>query len=146
MLSEVQIKMSNMIDMQIMRYINLFERISRVSTTNCFVYNNTIIFAVPKKLVSKAIGKDAANVKQIYSILNKKARVIEERNIDQVDKFISDIIEPASFNKIDLKNGELILSANRQNKAALIGRNRQREQELEDILKKFYNIQKLKIM
>lgn len=138
--------MSNMIDMQIMRYINLFERISRVSTTNCFVYNNTIIFAVPKKLVSKAIGKDAANVKQIYSILNKKARVIEERNIDQVDKFISDIIEPASFNKIDLKNGELILSANRQNKAALIGRNRQREQELEDILKKFYNIQKLKIM
>jgi NusA-like KH domain protein len=138
--------MSNMIDMQIMRYINLFERISRVSTTNCFVYNNTIIFAVPKRLVSQAIGKNAENVKKIFEILRKKARVIEERNIDQLDKFISDVIEPSSFNKIELKNGELTLSANRQNKAALIGRNRQREQELEDILKKFYNIQKLKIL
>ena len=138
--------MSNIIDMQVMRYINLFERISHVSTTNCFVYNNIIIFAVPKKLVSRAIGKDASNVKQIYSILGKKARVIEERDIDQLDRFISDIVEPSSFNKIELKNGELTLSANRQNKAALIGRNRVREQELEDILKKFYNIQKLKIL
>ena len=54
--------MAGVIDMQLMRYINLFSRISKVSTTKCFTYNNQIIFAVPKDKVSMAIGKGAENV------------------------------------------------------------------------------------
>jgi NusA-like KH domain protein len=138
--------MSNTINMQVMRYINLFERISRVSTTNCFVYNNTIVFAVPKKLVSRAIGKDAENVRRVREILGKKARVIQERDINELDKFIADIVEPAEINGVSIENDVVVVNANRQNKASLIGRERAREKELQEILKSFYNLDKLKIV
>lgn len=138
--------MNNTIDMQLMRYINLLERTARVSTTRCFLYNNTIIFAVPKHLVSKAIGKDAVNVKHIRETIGKKVKVIEERGFEEIGKFIGDIVEPVEFNKVEVQNGEVIVSAGKQNKAALIGRERAREQELADILKQFYPIRGLKIV
>lgn len=138
--------MSNTIDMQSMRYINLFEKISRVSTTNCFSYNNTIVFAVPGREVSRAIGKGAGNVKQMQEILGKKVKVIQERDSSEIQKFIADLVEPVTFNKVEIIDGTVVVTAGRQSKAALIGRNRQREEELQEILKKFFNIDKIKIL
>ena len=51
--------------MQDIRYLNLFSRISRVNTKFCFMYNNTLIFCVPRKLIYKAIGRDGKNVKKL---------------------------------------------------------------------------------
>ena len=55
------------INMQTMRYLNLLDKESRVRTTTCFVYNNTIIFAVPPYLVSRAIGPNALNTKKLQN-------------------------------------------------------------------------------
>ena len=138
--------MANVINMQVMRYINLFERVTGVSTRHCFVYNNNLIFAVPKTKIFVAVGKAGQNMKKIAEILRRKIKVIAipEGKLF-VEKFISDIVEPVTFNKVDMKNSEIIINAGRQSKAALIGRNRAREKELEDILKSFFNIHKLKI-
>ena len=136
--------MNNTIDMQLMRYINLFERVSHVTTNKCFVYNNTIFFVVPKSLVSQAIGHDAENARKMSEILGKKIRVIALE--EEIDKFIVGIIEPYEFVKVETKDNLIILTANKQNKAGIIGRGRIREQELEDVLKKFFGIERLKIL
>jgi NusA-like KH domain protein len=138
--------MAKTIDMQFMRYINLFEKISRVSTTNCFVYNNVIIFAVPKELVSTAIGPGASNVKRMSETLRKKIKVVTMPTGDAgIKKFIEEIVEPIKLNSLELKDGIVIVSADRQGKAMLIGRNRVREQELTEILTKTLKVQGLKI-
>jgi NusA-like KH domain protein len=141
-------KMAGIIDMKLMRYINLFERVARVSTTNCFVYNNVIIFAVPKELVSKAVGKDGINVRRLGETLRRKIKVIAIANPEDdegMKKFISDIVSPIEFNKVEIKDNQVTINAGRQSKAALIGRGRQREKELNDILKNYFKIQKLRI-
>jgi NusA-like KH domain protein len=134
------------IDMQLMRYINLFERICRVSTTDCFVYNNVIIFAVPKSKVSLAIGKNGANMRKIGEVLRKRIKVIEmpQEGVG-VKKFVEAVVDPITFNKFEISNGMATISAGRQSKAALIGRGRSRQKELEDILIKAFNIRKLRI-
>ncbi|MDO8516614.1 MAG: hypothetical protein Q7S33_00670 [Nanoarchaeota archaeon] len=138
--------MAHTIDMQLMRYINLFEKVSHVSTTKCFIYNNTIFFAVPGKFVSKAIGPNAENMRQISGILRKRIKVVEMiEDINHIERFVNSIVEPVTFTKLEIKDNVVILNANMQSKAALIGRNRTREQELEDILKKFFGIEKLRI-
>ena len=53
------------IDMQTMRYINLLSDVAKVKTTNCFVYNASVIFAVPVYAVQKAVGPAGRNVKII---------------------------------------------------------------------------------
>lgn len=139
--------MNNTIDMQVMRYINLFEKVCRVSTTNCFVYNNNIIFAVPKDKVFQAVGKNGVNMKKLSEILRKKIKVVKKPNdISDIEEFVKEVVEPVDFNKIEVKDGVVMLTAGRQYKAALIGRNRVREQELEDILKKMFSVSKLKIL
>lgn len=140
--------MSNVIDMQLMRYINLFSRVSKVSTTKCFLYNNQIIFAVPKSKISTAIGKNASNVRKLREILRKQIKIVAIPNPEdskEISKFIEEVVEPVEFNSIEVKEDSLTINAGRQSKAALIGRNRIREKEMGDILKNYFKISKFKI-
>lgn len=139
--------MAEVIDMKLMRYLNVFEKVTRVSTRYCFLYNNTIIFAVPKSKVSKAVGKNGANVKKIGEIFRRKIKIIPLPNDkEEISEFVKNIVDPVTFNKVDIKNDEVVVNAGRQSKAALIGRGRIREKELEDILNTLFNIKKLRIM
>ncbi len=141
--------MAGTIDMQLMRYINLFERTTRVQTKRVFVYNNQIIFAVPRFKVSLAIGKGAVNVKRLNEILRRKIKVVAMPLVDsseEIGKFVEDVVAPVDFNKIEVRGDSVVLTAGRQSKAALIGRGRLREKELGDVLKNFFGIAKLKIV
>ncbi|HLC53610.1 MAG TPA: hypothetical protein VJK03_03625 [Candidatus Nanoarchaeia archaeon] len=124
------------IDMQTMRYINLLDRTTRVKTRKCFLYNNTIIFAVPKLFMSQAIGPDAAHIHAIQEQIGKKIRVIEEaRGLEDAPRFVESIVAPLAFKSLELKEGLFVLTAGSQSKAALIGRNRRREDELRQIVR-----------
>lgn len=134
--------------MQLMRYINLFGRTTKISTTKVFYYNNQIIFAVPKSKVSIAIGKGACNIKRMSETLRKKIRVIAMPAVDDVEgikKFVLDTVAPIEVNGVEMKGGSIVVNGGRQSKAALIGRGRQREKELGDVLKTFFSISNVKI-
>lgn len=122
--------------MQTMRYINLLDRASRVKTSKCFVYNNTIIFAVPRDMISRAIGPAGVNIRAIQEKLGKKVKVISEANeILDAERFVRDVVSPLRFKSLELKDNVFILTAGSESKAALIGRNRRRLDELNQILK-----------
>ena len=128
--------------MQTMRYINLLDRESRVKTSKCFVYNNTIIFAVPKEKISKAIGPNASNVRSLQEKLGKRVRIIGQVDgKEEAEKFIQDIVAPVKFKSVELNKEGLIMTAgNNQNKASLIGRNKRRLLELSKIVKDMFEI------
>lgn len=130
------------IDMQIMRYINLLDRASHVKTTKCFVYNNTIFFAVPKSMMSRAIGPNALNIREMQDKLDKRVKIIEEPSgVGDSIRFISDIVDPVRFKSVDIRDNELVITAgNTQSKASLIGRNKRRMEELNQIVKDTYNL------
>ncbi len=131
--------MGSTIDMQFMRYLNLFGRITKVNTRHCFRYNEALIFCVPKHLISKAIGENANNIKQISKILNKKIKIIAlPKDIKDAKLFISSIIAPVSFKNVEITPEEIILTAGSSNKAALIGRNKRRLLEMQKIIKDFF--------
>lgn len=140
------------IDMQVMRYINLFGRISRVSTTNCFVYNNTIYFAVPKNQVMVAVGRNGENVKQLSEVLRRKIRIVAQpnENVDKIQalkKFIEEVVAPVEFTSLDLNSdGVLVLSGEREAKAMLIGRDRSKEKELAEVLERNFGVKEFKII
>jgi NusA-like KH domain protein len=134
------------IDMQTMRYINLLDRASHVKTSKCFLYNNNIIFAVPKEMVSYAIGPDALNVRKIQEELGKRVRIIAEPSgANEMEKFIASIVAPVKFKALTVENGVATLNAGSQNKASLIGRNRRRYDELAKIVKNTFSVE-LKII
>ncbi len=129
------------IDMQTMRYINLLDRASHVKTTTCFVYNNTIMFAVPKSLVSKALGPDALNVRRIQEELGKRVRILPSPEGRQdLHEFLMRVVFPVGFKNVEIKENECVLNAGSQHKAALIGRNRRRFEELKEVVKDLFGL------
>ena len=127
------------IDMQDMRHLNLFGKITQVRTRFCFNYNNLIIFCVPKNLVSRAIGENGRNIKRINEILSKKVKVVSKpEGIHEIKRFVEAIVSPVTFKDLEVKDNEIILTAGFQSKAALIGRNRRRLHELQKILKDYF--------
>lgn len=122
------------INMQTMRYINLLDRVSRVKTNKCFGYNNMIIFAVPQAVIRRAIGNNGENIRQIQLALGKRIKIIREpQDMQDAERFVRDIVEPVQFKSLEFNGESFILTAGMQSKAALIGRNKKRLEELTQI-------------
>ena len=134
--------MANVIDMEDMRYLNLFDRVTNVRTRFCFKYNGVIIFCVPRKFVSKAIGENGNNMKRINAIIGKRVKVVsipeKSYEIKWVKKFIEDVVRPLTFKDLNFDGNEIILTAGNQNKAILIGRNKKRLFELQKISRDYF--------
>jgi NusA-like KH domain protein len=131
--------MVNTIDMQDLRYINLFEKVTRIGTKYCFEYNNTIFFCVPKNMISRALGKDAYNIRRISEIIKKRVKIIAiPRDIGDAKYFIENLTSPVQIKEIEINESEIIVGGNVQTKAALIGRNKRRLLEMKEIIKDFF--------
>ena len=138
--------MVKVLDMQFIRYANLFENVTRIKTNHCFEYNNTIIFVVPRKFVMRAMGVNNRNLEQLGYLINKKIKVIAIPNgKEDLENFVSMITRPVRFKSIEIRNNEAIITANSQSKASLIGRERVRLQEMENILEQYFGIKKVRV-
>ena len=128
------------LDMQLMRYLNLFEKITHIRTKYCFIYNGEIIFIVPREFLSKSIGEDGRHVKKLVEILGKKVKIASIPHGDEdVRDFISALIHPIRFKAVETTPTEIIINAGKQSKAMLIGRNKTRLGEMQEIIKEYFN-------
>ena len=129
--------MAQVIDMQLMRYINLFTKTTKIIPKSCFKYNNQLIFLVNKSQVSKAIGRDAVNARKIMTTLRKKIKIMAYPGdtIKEIKFFFETLIDPIEISDLEVKDNVIKISATRINKSSLIGRERVREKELTKIIK-----------
>lgn len=131
--------MINTIDMKDMMHLKLFSKVTGIDTRFCFNYNETIFFCVPKNLLSRAIGEGARNVRRINEIVHKKIRILPNpRGIEDAKNFIEAIVRPVTFKEIQITDNEMILNAGSQSKAALIGRNKRRLLEMQQIVADYF--------
>jgi NusA-like KH domain protein len=138
--------MVKVLDMQFIRYANLFGKITRITTNHCFEYNHTIIFVVPRKLVMKAIGPNNINLKNLSDVIGKRVKVIAEpMGPEDMNNFVAIITYPVKFKSIEVKDGEAVINANIQSKASLIGKERARLIEMENILGQYFGIRKVRV-
>jgi len=138
--------MVKILDMQFIRYANMFENVTRIKTNHCFEYNNTIVFVVPKKLVSRAIGQNNSNLEKLGRILGKKIKVISEpQGKEDLETFVSLLVRPIRVKGIEIKEGEATINTNPQSKASLIGKGKVRLSEMENILGQYFEVRKVRI-
>lgn len=131
--------MSGTIDMQDMRYLNLFAKVTRVDTRHVIKYNDMLIFCVPKELISKAVGERGSNIRRMSEILGRRIKVVPlPQGIEHVKQFIQAIVSPVEFKGLEIKDNEIILNSGPRSKAALLGRNKRRLLEMQKIIKDFF--------
>lgn len=133
--------MVNTIDMQGLRYLNLFRKITKLETRYCFLYNEILMFCVPKQDIPQALGRNGENLKKMSDILKRRVRIIQiPQEIGSAKQFIQSVIAPISFKEIEITPEEIIVNAGSENKAALLGRNKRRLNEMKTIIKDFFKV------
>ncbi len=134
------------LDMQFIRYANLFSKVTKIRCSHCFEYNNAIVFAIPRRFIMKAIGKDNINLEKLSRVIGKRVKIVAIPNgKEDIEGFVSIITKPVKFNGIELKGDEAIITAGFQSKAALIGRGKIRLSEMENILGQYFGVKKVRI-
>lgn len=138
--------MVKILNMQFIRYANLFSKITNIRTNHCFEYNHMILFAVPRKFVLTAIGKNNSNLKELNRLIGKKIKIVAiPQGKEDIEHFVSVIVHPIKFREIELKEDTITIRATTQNRASLIGRDKIRLKEMENILEQYFEIKKLRI-
>ncbi len=122
------------------RHLNLFNKITHVNTRFCFPYNNSIIFCVPRGQLSRALGEEGKNIYELKRLLGKRIKVIPQPlGIQDAKQFIINIVRPVTFKGMEIHDKEIVITAGgMQNKAMLLGRNKQRLLEMQEIVKDFF--------
>ena len=134
------------LDMQFIRYANLFNKVTKIRCSHCFEYNYSIVFAIPRKFVMKAIGKNNSNLEKLSRVIGKRIKIVAIPNGKQdIEGFVSIITKPVKFNGIELRGDEAIITAGIQSKAALIGRGKIRLLEMQNILGQYFGIRRVRI-
>ena len=133
--------MTRTLDMQDLRYLNLFAQITQVNTRYFFEYNNMLVFCVPRKLIKKALGQNAENLKKISGIIGKRIRVVAQPDgVEDAREFIERVVSPLTFSGLEITADEIIMNAGKMNKALLIGREKRRLNEMQNIIKYFFKM------
>lgn len=136
--------MKGTLDIKDIQNINFFEKVTGIKARCCFDYNSVIIFAVPQESI-KRISGDRFNFMQ-----NKigKIRIIaipESQGETDVTGFITNLIYPLTFKRLELNGTELSIYAHPKVKARLIGKDKIRLKELTEAVEMFFNIEKIVI-
>ncbi|MBI2057293.1 hypothetical protein HYT91_03495 [Candidatus Pacearchaeota archaeon] len=131
--------MTNVLDMQDLRYLNLFAQITKVNTRYFFEYNNMLVFCVPRKLIKQSLGENAENLRKMSGIVGKRIRVVAKPDgVEDAREFIERVVSPLTFSGLEITANEIIMNAGRMNKALLIGREKRRLIEMQNIVKSFF--------
>lgn len=131
-------------DINLMKFMSLFESLTRSKLKDCFELNTQLVFVVDPGEIGKAIGKKAVNVKKFESMINKKIRIVEFNPV--LSEFIKCVVYPLQLNKIDDEDGVITMTAMDSNtRGLLIGRSAQNLRFFESVIKRFFDIKELRV-
>ena len=137
---------TKVLDMQFIRYANLFFNVTHIRAKHCFEYNHTIVFVVPKPLVMRSIGINNINLERLSRVIGKKIKIVADPNgVNDMKNFVSVITKPVRFNSIEIVGDEIVINAGSQSKASLIGRDKVRLTEMENILGQYFGVRKVRV-
>ena len=118
--------------------ITTFEKITRTHVKLFFEdKQDNLMFVVDEGQAGKAIGKAGANVKRLSMLMKKRVKIMEHNN--DVKEFIKNYLYPIKPDSIEVVEKVITIHAKeRQTRAMMIGRNREKLQELNELLGKFF--------
>jgi len=133
-------------DNEVIKVMSLFNSITQARLKDYFVdVNGLPVFVVQQSEIGKAVGKKGANVRLLEDKLNRKIKIIEF-NPDMV-KFAKNLVYPIKLENIEVEGKNLILTpVDKKSRGLLIGRAAKNLRNIENIIKRYFEIDEVKVI
>ncbi len=126
-------------NMEVIGYINLFEKVTRSHVKDCFFSEDKLVFIVQPGQLRFALGKQGANVKRVSSLLKKDIRIYEFNPAPE--KFVANLLYPIRPKEVVREDEEVIIRANDiREKGQIFGRDKVRLKRMQEIVSKYFPI------
>ncbi len=129
------------LDENALKQMNLFQSITGVSPIDCLEEEETLIFVVNLEDLGKAIGKDGKNVKNLKSLFKKGIYIFGF--VDDLQGFLKVLIPEAR--DVEIKDKKIVVTVDNDKKARVIGTNGKNIKIKRKILRRFFDIEDLKV-
>ncbi|RME55352.1 NusA-like transcription termination signal-binding factor [Candidatus Woesearchaeota archaeon] len=132
------------IDNEIIGYINLFEKHTRVTVKDCFIEDNTLVFLIPHGYIKKALGPMGKNIKRLSSMFKKNIKVIGFSDVPE--KFLSNLIYPVKAKEIKLEGNDIVIvTHNVRDKGQVFGRDKTNLKRIQSLFSKYFPELKIRL-
>ena len=135
------------LDQNTIRYISVFEKITKTRVRDCIETPDKLIFIVARGQIGAAIGKKGENVKRLHELFKKNLDVIEYS--DDPESFLKNIFHNYKIKKVEIeKRGNkthAIVSVESKDKGKIIGKDGRNLKLARDILIRHHDIEGLTI-
>ncbi|MGV8141001.1 MAG: NusA-like transcription termination signal-binding factor [Candidatus Woesearchaeota archaeon] len=132
-------------DIDMIKIINLFEQVTHARVKEAFYMKDVLTFLVFEGDKFKALGKELSNLHKIEKMLQKKVKIVEF-NSDLI-KFITNLIYPYRVESIVFNDKIItITDSDMKTKGLLIGAKAQNLRMYESIVKKYFEVDEIKVL
>jgi len=132
-------------DQASMQIMAMFEKLSRATIKDCIIDDAQAVFIVAQGEVGKAVGPKGINIKKMERQLNKRVKVAEYS--DDVCQFVANLCMPAKVKSVTLEGNIIkVAPADLQSRGFIIGRNASTLRKYESIIKRYFEIDKIKVL
>jgi len=133
-------------DLNLMKFMSFFESLTNTKLKDCFIDNNSLlVFVVEENQIAKAIGKKGVNAKRIKEKLNRKIKIVEFN--PHLEIFVANLINPLKAKEIKIDDKVItIVGPDTKTKGLLIGRNGQNLRNYEETVKRYFDINEIKVI
>jgi len=132
-------------NIDLMKYISLFESLTNAQVKDCIENELQIIFIVNENEIGKAIGKNGINAKKISNLIKKPIKIVEFSS--DVSQFIKNFVYPVQIKEVrNQDNLVTIVGPDTKTRGMLIGRDAKNLETLKSVVKRYFTINDIKVM
>jgi len=133
-------------DINVMKFISMFESATGAQLHDCFMQDEKIIFVVKRGQIGKALGKKGINIKKLENMLKKKIRIIEF-NEDAL-QFVKNAVHPLQIKDITEEAGIITITPiDSKTRGYLIGRGAANLRNTEAVVQRYFkDIKEIKVV
>ncbi|MAE13269.1 NusA-like transcription termination signal-binding factor [Candidatus Woesearchaeota archaeon] len=138
--------MSFKYDLDTIRFMSLFEKITRAKLKDTFFLKEKLVFVVLPGELGRALGKNKSNLEKLERLLKKKVKIVEYSEV--MPQFIINMIAPIPVQDlVQQDNIVTITGKDTRSKGLIIGARAQNLRELEKIVQRYFpDLKEIKVI
>jgi N utilization substance protein A len=132
-------------DFSLIKFISLFESMTRASVKDCFTQDDRIIFIVRENQIGLALGKGGSNIRRLEAVLKKKIKIAEFS--PDLLQFIRNIEYPLEIKDIAEKDGIVTITPpDSRTRGYLIGRAAVNLRNAEEMVRRYFEVKSIRVL
>lgn len=133
-------------DTALIQAIALFEKVTGTTVRDLIVDRTTaLVFVVEQHEAGQAIGRGGSTLRRLQELLKRKIKIVEFD--PDITQFVRNLLYPLRVKAVRLDGDAVVIKGtDRENRALVIGKDRQNLRQYEEIVRRHFAISELKVV